>query len=259
MQWRRPCSRRRPNHAAGGRPGPGIRDWENASPRQPARNSRSAAPRPRPGGRCERVESSARRRRARYPSPVASARWRCGRRSTGLPKSPRDRCAAACARRGSPPDKPRTRRDDHRPPSPRARSIGPARAGCLKVSTAVAPMRLAAILLLILLPMLLPILLPILLLILLPSLVPRLSLLVAAMLLPLLSPRLWSRLSPLVAPELSSLLASMLSRRLSSLPASRLSSMLSSLPASRLSSKLSWSLAPMRRRPQNRKSRRRGL
>src|SRR5262249_48657218 len=134
-----------------------------------------------------------------------------------------------------------------------------ARAGCLKVSAAVAPMRLAAILLLILLLMLLPMLLPILLPILLLILGPRLSLLVAAMLLPTPSPLLWSTLSPLLAPGLSSLLASMLSRRLSSLPASKLSSMLSSLPASRLSSTLSWSLAPMRRRPQNRKSRQRGL
>src|SRR6516162_5538325 len=101
MQRRRGCNRRRPNHAAGGRPGRGIRDWESASPRRPARNSRSAARRPRPGARCERVESSVRRRRARYPSPVAADPWRCGRRSTGLRRSPRDRRAAACARRGS--------------------------------------------------------------------------------------------------------------------------------------------------------------
>jgi hypothetical protein len=80
-------------------------------------------------------------------------------------------------------------------------------------------MRLAAILLPTLLPMLSPIL------------GPGLSPLREAMLLPLPSPLLWWMLSP----------------RLSSLPAPRLSSM------------LLWIPAPMRRRPQNRKSRRRGL
>src|SRR5262249_2063546 len=67
----------------------------------------------------------------------------------------------------------------------------------------------------------------------------------------MLSPLLGPGLSPPLAPGPSSLSASMLS--------SRLLSRLSSLPASRLSSLLSWILAPLRRRPQNRKSRRRGL
>src|SRR5262245_14991351 len=67
----------------------------------------------------------------------------------------------------------------------------------------------------------------------------------------MLSPLLGPRLSPLLAPGPSSLSATMLS--------SRLLSRLSSLPASRLSSLLSCILAPLRRRPLNSKSLRRGL
>src|SRR5262249_4779285 len=87
----------------------------------------------------------------------------------------------------------------------------------------------------------------------------------------MLSSMLWPRLLPMMlGPGLSPLLSSMLlpmpspilGRRLSSMFSSMLSSMLgpslSSLLASRLSWMLSWILGPMRRRPQNIGSRRRG-
>src|SRR5262249_54488982 len=108
---------------------------------------------------------------------------------------------------------------------------------------------------------------------LLPILGPRLSPL-APMLLLILSPMVAMMLSSMLGPRLSSLLASMLSSTLSSMLSSALSSMLSSLLASMLSSllspllgprlslmlswMLSWILGPMRRRPQNIGSRRRG-
>src|SRR5262249_34468510 len=75
MQPRLVCSRRRGDHAAGGRAGHGIRGWESASPLRRARNNRSTILRARPAARCEPVENSSPRWPGRYSHPSAPALW----------------------------------------------------------------------------------------------------------------------------------------------------------------------------------------